>query len=568
MKIAINAKTIMKAALKKVSEEEYFDALCLFSQVDSYESMLNQVACHAMLDYLGYANELYRKLLARYVFTHNCVADLMEMGKGVTVLLDYFYNDLGRAYCERDPAKVSADADLLGYYSWDDDMSADDEFGEIQELFDSMRSNASHESKFAEVGTKAYEEAVRERVLDAMMTANANVFRRQGRELLEMESDDPMTLELQLMLCYYKEDWAAGVKFAQRISRCSDASWRGLSMAAEVLHNADGDKEATKLLLDRLSDMGEEVPDADMAMLVKISSRDLGYGETTLRLTDVLYSHYRDTGCSGLKLCARVYFNCNEIDDAREAVLTLLQAAPWDSAGRAMLNYINEGISMRFSDPILLNDIVGCFDMPEETALACSLRLLQQLQNGGKLRAEDLYKMEVQLKMCDLCIVTGKSDDFIKHSASLHAMIAASVPEEEAPFVTFLKECLLNVFPDVGLSKAFIAKLLDLGCADKVFVAYMDGLYALDLGKVSFRNDKRFCSAFAYCAALRKVDVRRVEKAYVSLRCKVDISGYSERSVAYAMLAIAYKTFPESRQSEFFIDEDAKLYQNYRALFD
>ena len=342
MKICINGESIMKAALKKAAEEEYFEALCLFAQVDSYESMLNQIGCHVMIDYLGYANELCRKLLARYVYTHNCIADLKEMGSGVARMLDCYYNALGGAFTYRDPNKLSADIDLLGNYAWEEDEEdePDIDYDGVQELLDILKEgSAPRKSQFAEVGSKEYEEMIRDRVISALMSANMKEIRKRSEDLFEIVSYDPATLELQIMLCYHDEDWKRGAAFAKRLADCGCASLRGMSMAVEILYHANCNKRAMRQLLTKLAENGDDISDEDLALLIKISANSFGYGKLTLSLTDVLYRHYRDAGCTSLRLCARVYNNCKLYSLASEAALMLMQSAPWDSVGKALRDF-------------------------------------------------------------------------------------------------------------------------------------------------------------------------------------------------------------------------------------
>ncbi|MBQ3067268.1 MAG: hypothetical protein IJD18_04485, partial [Clostridia bacterium] len=63
MKLEFSDKNILQAGLTAVNKGQLYKAICLFARVNSYESMLNQLACFCFMGENGYATDLYRKIL-------------------------------------------------------------------------------------------------------------------------------------------------------------------------------------------------------------------------------------------------------------------------------------------------------------------------------------------------------------------------------------------------------------------------------------------------------------------------------------------------------------------------
>ena len=574
MKIEICDNSIFSAGLKKAEQEEYFDALCLFAQVDGYESMLNQIGCHCMLEDYGYAIELYRKLLARYIDTHNCIDDVRRLGDASGEIFVYFGNDLKGAYDARDPNKISADDNMLGDYSWgDDETDYDDDFPDeivqaLPEVMQDVILPESKQSRFFDVGSVEYIDSVRKRMINAYVKGNMAKGRELQRQYLSFKTDDGLTLELQLLMCHMQQMWDKGEEFALRLADNPQATYRGMGMAIEVLYHCNGDKEALTKLFKRISAYSDDIPDGELITYLQIASVCLGYGETTLALADTLYSRFPDIGCSVLSLCARVYFNCGLRDTAREAVLTLLSAAPWDGVGRTLLSYINDGYTLKLSDPTPSNVVIRQYDVAAELTSLATHRILVMAERRSPYDKAEMYYIDCLLKSCYGCIIRGDADGFLQHSAMLETMLVAVNFDDCADaFIRFAKDSLCAVLPEASLGRSLLAKMIFLGCRDKIFVSLLNNFYTLDLGKLTLGNDRRFVNAFALCAALRRVDVRRMERVYTDLKNVLELDSVDmidERQLSYAMLAVTYKSFPESNESNYFCEDDHAMYLDYK----
>ena len=567
MKIEISDNVLMQAALGKVEEGEYFDALCLFARIDSYESALNQIGCLCELRDVGYAIDLYRKLLANFCFTHNVYTDVRSLGDATEILMAYFGNEPKGEFLLQDDNKYTAKEELLGYYPVDFDESL---FGmeDIDYLADTLSEgfNDTHKSMFYDVKSTDYFRNVRIRMEKAYVDGNFAKGRELQRQYLEIDTDDLETLEVQLFLCLTQQQWKAGVKYALKVANKSDATYRVMGAAAQILARVEGYEDVCFQLLNKLVEYGEEISDVEMMDYVQIAATKLGYGELTLNLCNILYSHYKDAGCSALNLCARVYLNCRQQQKAREAVLTLLRAVPWDSAAVTLLSYVNNGVVLQLDNVSGYNSLARHFDVPTQLSVVAQYSVLKQLEEKQYALAIDNYPyIDCLSKLCVSEIVKGNAEKFLSEAMVLSAIINSVDPVDKDSFVRLLKEQLCKPLPEPTVNKDFLAKLISLQCKDKVLIALNRGFYTLNLSTLTLAKDKTFVAAFSLCATLRKIDVKRLEKAYKSFKAIYDKQlgddADAARQLAYCLLAMGYKTFAQSNESAYFGEDERLLYE-------
>ena len=565
MKINLSDNVIMSAALDTVNEGEFFDALCLFARVDSYESMLNQIGCLCQLRDVGYAIDTYRKVLARFCYTHNVYTDVRNLGDATEIVMSYFGNEPKGDLSQEDADKYSADSSLLGYYSLDfnDDFFDDD----IEYLADVMEGWREAKKKiFYDVKSTSYFRVLRMQMEQAYVEGNFAKGKELQRQYMAIETDDAETLEMQLYVALTQQRWEEGVRPALRVADLENATYRAMGAAVQILARLDGYNEVCRQLLVKLSRYGEEISDGDMMDYVQIAASKLGYGELTLKLNDVLYSHYKDAGCAALSLCAKVYFNCHKYSQAREAVLTLLRAVPTDSAAVTLLAYINNGMTLQLDDVSSYNSLAQHFDVPTQLAVVAQYALLRQLEQHDYVINADHYPyIDCLSKLCVSAVVKGNAEKFLDQAMVLSAILNSITPQDKESFVGIIKEQLCKALPEPTVNKEFLKKLISLGYNDKVLVALSRGFYTFNLSGLTLSEDKIFVEALTLCATLRKVDVKRLEKSYKQLEsiCGEQLHGDADsiRQVAYCLLAMSYKHFAESNESAYFGEEEKELYR-------
>ena len=569
MKINLDDKVILATALEKVNQGEYFEALTLFARVNSYESMLNQIGCLCVLRDVGYATELYRNLLSQYYFTHNCYADFKKLGDATEIMSSYIASD--KQSLLPDDNKQSAAEDLLGFYPIDfDDFADEEDIESLSEVLDYTVRKTSRKSVFYDVKTPEFYLKLCQRMERAYFDGNLAKGRELQRQFMSIDTDDVSTLEMQLFLCLTQQQWERGVPYALRYADLKDITARGMGVCIQILYRAGDDyKNVIGRLLSMLAQHGEEINDLAMMDYVHIASSVLGYNEVTLKLTKILYGHYVDAGCSALSLCARTFFNCGDIDAARDAVLMLLRAVPWDGVASVYLKYFNNRVSVALDGVATNNSLVRHFDVPSQLSVVAQYSLLKDLeQNKCVIESQSFSLIKCLYKFCLGCIIRGDADRFFAEGEVLSSVITNLIPQDKEQFITFAKQCLAGVLPEPSVNKDFLCKLIELGYRDKLLIATSHGYYALDLSKLTVCDDKVFVMALGISATLRKIDIRRLERTYKKLKKVLDTTAFdcnadSVRQLAYAMLALSYRRFVESDESTYFSDEEHVLYKNY-----
>ena len=565
MKINLDDKVILSAALDKASDGEYFDALCLFARVNSYESMLNQLGCLCALRDVGYAHELYRNLLSKYYFTHNCKSDVCKLGDATELLS----SDFGRnATIQPDPSKICADENMLAFYPMGlDDFVDEDDFDSLAEALE-YTVQETQKSVFYDVKSPEFYLNLCQRMERAYFEGNLSKGRELQRQFMDIETDDAGTVEMQLFLCLTQQQWERGVPYALRYATFPDATARGMGACAQILSRAgDEHKEVLEQLLTKLSDYGEEISDVAMMDYVQIAASSLGYGEVTLKLTNILYGHYKDAGCSALCLCARTFFNCGEYGLARDAILKLIRAVPWDGVAAVYLTYINKRLPVALDGIATSNSLARHFDIPTQLSVIAQYALLKDMEQNNLVLDSSSYPLiKCMFKLCLGCILKGDVDKFFSEAQTLDAILNNFIPKDNNEFFDCAKQCLAGIISEPSLNKGFVRKLIELGYRDRLFVSTSSGYYALNLSRLTV-TDQAFVSAFGICATLRKVEVRKLENAYRQLKktlnCDVDNDDDMLRQLAYAMLALSYKRFGQSSESTYFSDDEHALYMKF-----
>ena len=569
MKITLDDKVIFSTAKSLVEEGEYFDALCLFARVNGYESMLNQIGCLCVLRDVGYATELYRKLLSKYYFTHNCYADVRKLGEATDIMSSF--NTFDKESSTPDPNKLSADESLLGFYPMEFDEFGDSDYDSLTEVLE-YTARSSRKNVFYDVKTPEFYLHLCQRMERAYFDGNFAKGRELQRQFMSVDTDDAATLEMQLFLCLTQQQWERGVSYALRYASLPDITARGMGVCVQILYRAGDDYKSTiEQLLGRLTEYGEEITDIAMMDYVQISSSVLGYGEITLALTKILYGHYKEAGCTALSLCARTFYNCGATTEARDAILLLLRAVPWDGVASVYLTYFNKHINVALDGVATSNSLVRHFDVPTQLSVIAQYTLLKEIEQNNLIMDSANYSLvKCMYKLCLGCIVKGDADRFFAEAHALSTVVNNVIPQDKDEFFDFAKECLIGLLSEPTVNKDFLCKLIELGYRDKLLVSTSRGYYPLDLSHLTV-PDNAFVEALGICATLRKVDIRRLERTYKQLKKAFNASDFDNnvdtvRSLAYAMLALSYKRFAESDESAYFSEEEHALYGQYLSL--
>ena len=565
MKIQLNDNVRMTAGLEKVSEGKYFDALCLFARVDTYESMLNQIGCLCHLRDTGYAMELYRRLLARYYFTHNCYKDLNKVSSQTVDLLSFFDSALSSE--EFDENKLSADEKLLGdFEGFDDDNDYDEFFDEFEE--------EARESSFCDVRSPEYFFRMIQKVHEETEKGNLKKAQAIINDLLSFDSSDETVLEGQMLLCLAERDYERGAEFAEKFAAMERTdTYRGIAVAVGLLSESNKHKETLHRMLARLLDFADEISDVDLMEYVEISEGCFENSELTGKLTEILFARYKDVGCEALRVCARVFCNMGWKKQARDAVLKLQNAVPWDSYATVMFKFIDSDINAKLDKSFSNLNLVRHMDVPSQLAVIAEYQLIQRLEKGLNsdvdciLNSEDYNLLHCITNVCKTHVYRGNSEKFVNEATVLSTILFTFEPQKKEEFFDFAKQQLCSFMPEAPVQKDILLRLIKLGYKNKLLISADKSYYPLDLTKLSV-SDETFIDAFSLCAVLRKVDTRRLQRNYAKIKATLaDVEGeYNNvHKLAYCLLAVSYKDFVQSSVADYFGEGEDELYLLYLA---
>ena len=563
MKIEICDNVRMMAALDKVTEGKYFDALCLFARVDSYESMLNQIGCLCHLRDTGYAVELYRRFLARFYFTHNCYQDVRKISSQAVELLAFF--DSALKSDDFDENKLSADETLLGNFEGFDDSAYEDFLEEYEEL--------SQESYFCDVKSTEYFFRIVKRMQDESEKGNLKKTQSLVSELLDFDSSDPSVLEGQMLLCLAEHDYEKGAEFAEKFATLQEYdTYRGIAVAVGLLSWSNKHKETLNKMLARLIDFADEISDDELMEYVEIAESCFESGELTGKLTEILFSRYKYVGCEALRVCARIFCNMGWKKQARNAILALLNAVPWDSYAAAMLIFIDSDIGTKLDKCFSNLNLVRHMDVPTQLAVIAEYQLIRRMEEGMKTDTDcifytDDYKLlHCIANVCKTHVYRGNSEKFLNEATILSTLLFSFEPQNKIEFFDFAKQQLCSFMPEAPVQKDILFRLIKLGYRDKLLVSASKSYYTLELDKLTVTDDA-FLDAFSLCAALRKVDTRRLQRSYAKIEATVELNRELEygdvHKLAYCLLAVSYKDFVQSSVADYFGDGEDSLYLEY-----
>lgn len=568
MILQLSDKLTLTAALDKVERGEYFDALCLFARVDGYESMLNQIGCLCKLGDISYALELYHRLLARFFYTHNCYFDVTELGEAVKPMLTYFNDETKGETAKYDFNKLCADSEFLANYGVDDDMYGYDEVEDLLETLSDTVDELENPSQFVDVKSLDFARQLCYRLGKAFASNQATLANKLKNQFLDLQSNEPYVLEMQLFFCHVEENTQLGQQFALRLAECETPSARSLSMAIMFLaDDTESYAQPLKKLLWKLVDVSDEITDTEVMVKFIHIAASLGYDELTLTLTYAMYFRHNEFGCTGLKVCSKMFVNCHNPDLAREAALKLVQAVPWDSYAQQILSYINQGYGIKLDGSVVSNSMFIHFDSPSPLTVLAQYALLNSQEQGLLADSQSYVNLDYVYRACSDLLLKSEVEKYFETATVLSGFVKSLQPLNTQEFADFAKVRLSALFANVTTSKELLNKLIDVGYRDKVLITYANGAYyTLNLKDLT-ETSPLFISALSMAASMRKVDVKRMERAFRKLRDTLKLEDefvdVFERQVAYAMLVMSYKNFEQSITSDYFGEEDTQLYLQY-----
>lgn len=559
MSISIEDK-IFDNALKYARDEAYYDALRLFCRVDSYESEINQIGCLCCMRDVFFAADAYRRLKCKYFATHNCYHDVSLLGAVGKSLLKYAEAKnvrIAETHGEKD--KISADFSKIAPYEHiiDNDYDADDFYELADVVFDE---DYAPDGIFDAKSTE-YFDYLHDRLRKSLLLGRKKEAEKLAKAYLELDTDDIYTLEMQLTLCSHYQKNALGAKFAVRYANSQDDSERspmGISCAVELLTHKKTERESLAKLL-RFALETDGFPPYDLDDFITIAANVLRDEELSYLFAKKQYAQRREIGLEYIKKCIYAFYNYGDFKAARDAAVELYQAVPNDAYANVILDYVSMQGNSRLSIPEIG---AYAYALPRSIIVRYQIRFAEKLEKGDyTLTDSDLVKLSAMITNCKALYMSGNKENYILTATFVRTVLEQCKAQNAAAYERFARTELSSVSPDCLILDAVLLTLIKSDCKDTVLISYGDNSYYLDLSKVTVR-DEGFLSALSLCAVIQKINVERLQKAYlcvVSATKTAYNNAQDGRKLAYCLFALTDKNFATSVYADLFFPDEKQF---------
>lgn len=572
MRIEITDNTKMRTALSLAYKRSYFEALCLFAQVESYESALNQIACLAEMQDVGYAVDAYYYAKQKYGNTHAVYADICLLGD-VAESIAIFCETNQRAAVAND-GKLRADKALLAKFCKlepEDDFAAPD----LNYAADSTYFDASvfSPNNFYDVKSTRYFDSLRINMEKCLMYGNEKQAKKYAKRLLEIKTDHLPTLEAQISLILYSEKFHKGLQYAKRLAQAEGGSHAAIGGAIDIVTYLYSPKyfELLDRLLHKAAEVIEDITLFDLEDYIYLSTSRLHNYQLANLFAEALYKNFRNASLEALHMCACAFYNCGNARLAKEASITLLRAVPKNTYARILAEYVREvPVGKNTLSMNLQARSIRHFCIPAEIALYAHDRLTPSLglDDSTVINEAQLFYISVLVAYCKSLVLLNRRKEYSELIALLRAVLVAYDFQSTEAFLQFAKWQLIATMPDQCLNETLLYRLITLGVKEVLHVGLPTGYYKLDISGLDC-CDEVFVRAFAICATLISVDEpRKYLKAYNDIFNTISIELQDEtlpHKLAYALLRLCNKDFAEFPEAEFFAEGEDALYIMFRA---
>lgn len=563
MKINFDDNSKMNTALSLAERGRYADALLLFAQVNTYESLLNQIACLCGMEEDGYASDLYRQVKQKYGFTHAVYADAQSFGEVMSTVLNFC--EPNRDYACRLDGTLRADPTLLAKvsYTYETDFYDDEPFS-----FFSTQLYSSAES-FYDVTDPKYIFSLRAEFEDAMLDGDDQAIKNLYKTVMAFNRSDQETLELQLALITVRQKFKgkAALAIAQKYAEINSSNVMANGAAVEIILQNGAHKHLIVLrkLVRKLLKNADDVPVTELAELTFLANDVLTDAETAYGFAKALFAKRDSLTLDDYKVCATAFFNQCDRALAKDAILTLNRYVPHDKYVKFWLDFVDNA---PYTTPFLQmgDKSTRHFFVPYGVMHFLNSSIGQKLFGETLSLDADAYRyVGVLFTYVKSLLISGENNKYQELCAYLRAMLHTIPPTDKQDFFDFATENLLTMVNDHMLNQTLITLLIELGFDKKVFVGLPESYQVVDFSEIP-SDDQLLASSMGIALSITRVEVAQLVAAYNKLKPLVADEEYSlalAHNMAYAMLQIAKPAFSQTEDADFFVESEHELYERY-----
>lgn len=574
MKIELTDKTKMHTALSLADKGQFYDALCIFSQVDSYESMINRIMCLCQTEDSAYAVDVYRLAKQKYGLTHALYTDCMKLAENFSALKSVVQ------FCEPDrtvtlkyEGTIHADKSLLVnfYDEFDDNYPSPDlNYAGDTAMFDDPQYASNN---FYDVKSVKYLESLRVNMERCYMEGDDEGAEKYAQRLLDADTDHIPTLEAQISLALYREDYKKGVRFAKRLANTDGGSYASIGGAIEILFKVNDKRlrSTLKKLMTKALAVKEEATLYDLEDFVHIATVHLNDVEMAVQFAQQLYANFKNTSLEALKLCSMAFYNVGNLAMAQEAAFNLLRAVPEDCYAKVLCDYLKQN---RPEEELTHFDssarVFRHFFVPYKLLYFSGTQCYKYLQMPADSQTSEklMFYIEPIIYNSKAMFLAGKSEEYYENLPFV-AQVLGAFPFLDSHYLAFASRQLFSTLCDQGVAQVLVENLVRLHYDGKLFVCITNAYNLVDFSVLGeFAENEAFIRAFATCVTIARrvetqalVDAYNTVKQFLSEKPKENVSNM----LAYAMLKVCDISFDDNYLDEYFLHGDEKLYAKYIA---
>ncbi len=582
MNIVISDSTKLRAAIALANKGQFYDAICIFAQIDNYESCVNRILCWCHLTPFSFAAaDLYAR--TKQLFPERSVYSDVSAYCPLTNQL------LKVCECGTDvyDGPIRTDSSLLikrGMSPADDDISEQDlAMFEDLALIEDLRYSPNN---FYDVNSETYFTYLRVSMRKCQLLGDEKKLKEYAKKLLAVNTGHMPTLEAQIEYVLNYGSLKKGVVYAKRLAKCENASVLALRGAIEILSRLENpDEKLFSVLLHKIADKTLRDPN-DLRDYTYFASEFLHDDQLAYEFAVQLINSCEPT-IEVLHVCACAFYNYGDIDLAKNAAYMAFRSAPEDVLSVALYRYISQNATterrLRLDIPPravyyvnnrgLWSDTVRVFSVAEFLDNCSHFFVPKTLLDRAKFNlkvmlAKQKRVLEVE-RFNDLALVIrhlrmmtcGVSADY-DETEQLVGEVLTVRPENVEMFVNFAKIQLANPVNNVFLQSSLIFALLRCGCKEKIYVALPGEYSCLNLSAI--KREKEFNKAVSVCAALVPIERPSLyHNTYLCIKNVLDLKKYNHYQLAFALLSECEEDFRKQCGYEFFSSEMRTLYRDY-----
>lgn len=582
MNILIDNSTKLRLAIDLANKRKFYDAICIFAQMDNYESNVNCIVCWCHLVPFSFvAADLYARTKQLYP-ERSIYSDVSAYWPLTNQLLKVC--ECGSSVYE---GPVKADPSLLinreTVLSEDVVSEQDGAMLDDLSLIDDPRYSPNN---IYDVNSEEYFTFLRLSVRRCQLVGDEKKMKEYAKRLWKVKTKHMPTLEAQIEYSLYYGRYKKGLVYAKRAAKCENVSFLALKGAIEIYSYTERtDDEVLSVLLHKISKYTLYDPN-DLRDYCYFASEFVHDEQLTYEFALQLFNHCEPT-IEVLHVCACAFYNHGDVDRAKNAAYMSFRAAPTDILSVALFRYISENATsehrlhldippravyyvknqgywlnaVRLFSVLQFVDDCTHFFVPKPLLDKAKFNLKVMLAKQNRVlevdRFNDLALVIRHLRM-STCGISADYDETV----SLIDEVLSVRPADAEMFVAFAKIQLGIPVTNVFLQSALIFALLRCNCKETIYVALPDTNSCLNLGAV--KHEKQFNKAISVCAALVPLEQpSKYHDTYLRMKNVLDLKKYNHYQLAFALLSECEKDFGKQYGHEFFSDEMHALHLDY-----